>query len=159
MVGGLSPPTRGSQATPDGPKAAIRSIPAHAGEPGLPKLPDKETGVYPRPRGGARKGRYDPRAGEGLSPPTRGSQRRIPLLPVSSRSIPAHAGEPTPISGGKAPASVYPRPRGGAGSGRGLGVSDWGLSPPTRGSRDRNGVKGVRRGSIPAHAGSRAVAA
>ena len=51
---GLSPPTRGNLDTLADFSDAVRSIPAHAGEP-VDLMRDIRAGeVYPRPRGGTR---------------------------------------------------------------------------------------------------------
>ena len=49
---GLSPPTRGNRRPRRRDGALRRSIPAHAGEPGMPHIPVLSERVYPRPRGG-----------------------------------------------------------------------------------------------------------
>ena len=91
---GLSPPTRGNLRPNPMVSTGRRSIPAHAGEPGLATLARRRIGVYPRPRGGTVLIRLPMFASSGLSPPTRGNPPRIPRRPLSNRSIPAHAGEP-----------------------------------------------------------------
>ena len=73
--------------------------------------------------------------------------------PDSARSIPAHAGKPGRWSARRCRSGVYPRPRGEACSGPSIADSSAGLSPPTRGSRDRRGRREHAGGSIPAHAG------
>ena len=108
---GLSPPTRGSRVTSIVPPLGQRSIPAHAGEPATLNGAGQPTQVYPRPRGGAVDEGVKIAIVIGLSPPTRGSRRRLALRLWGSRSIPAHAGEPS----------------------KGLAIVI-GLSPPTRGS-------------------------
>ena len=150
---GLSPPTRGSHIADVVDHVFHGSIPAHAGEPPLVSGQDRPPAVYPRPRGGASVYSVHSVTLQGLSPPTRGSLSLPLSLRPSRRSIPAHAGEPTPetlMSGSK---KVYPRPRGGAFSTPGQTPLVWGLSPPTRGSRNfLAGLLGWKR-SIPAHAG------
>ena len=129
------------------------SIPAHAGEPPPPASRRRVASVYPRPRGGTpicescRSGRA------GLSPPTRGNPRFSPPRALSSRSIPAHAGEPGRQRERRGVSEVYPRPRGGTSSRS--RASDWmeGLSPPTRGNRYLGGGGRHDCRSIPAHAG------
>ena len=150
---GLSPPTRGShvRARPD--LRSHGSIPAHAGEPdpsgeGEPLLP-----VYPRPRGGAQVSSATTIATVGLSPPTRGSLCRHAMSIATSRSIPAHAGEPLKGDGGAPGETVYPRPRGGALFGFCAWYDIAGLSPPTRGSPWWVIPVFLFFRSIPAHAG------
>ena len=115
--GGLSPPTRGSLRRWTHAGTALRSIPAHAGEPGVRISWFNET--------------------RGLSPPTRGSPSWPCANGCAPGSIPAHAGEP-PLQGQCCPHLwVYPRPRGGARRmrlARFRTVALRGLSPPTRGS-------------------------
>ena len=71
---GLSPPTRGNQLATARKRTALRSIPAHAGEPRSGRPPARRCRVYPRPRGGT-SGKSDVGdRGRGLSPPTRGNR-------------------------------------------------------------------------------------
>ena len=93
---GLSPPTRGNRALHRPPDVPRRSIPAHAGEPVRPPSPSATARVYPRPRGGTREIARIIRARDGLSPPTRGNPDGFAVSALLDRSIPAHAGEPTP---------------------------------------------------------------
>ena len=129
------------------------SIPAHAGEPRRPSLPCGGCTVYPRPRGGACSCRCVRGSFYGLSPPTRGSPHRVRNPVSAQRSIPAHAGEPDCTTYGTRWPRVYPRPRGGASAATSWSTADWGLSPPTRGSRSTSPVPRVPTWSIPAHAG------
>ena len=110
---GLSPPTRGNPRAADGSPARLGSIPAHAGEPGAGEPPHTQEGVYPRPRGGTAQRQRANRGLGGLSPPTRGNPCPRPARRSTSRSIPAHAGEPPARCGGGGRQRVYPRPRGG----------------------------------------------
>ncbi len=91
---GLSPPTRGNQSTPATKSPCRRSIPAHAGEPQRKRDGVQQRRVYPRPRGGTPNARRRSPPFEGLSPPTRGNRPLTVARPLSSGSIPAHAGEP-----------------------------------------------------------------
>ena len=72
---------------------------------------------------------------------------------ASRRSIPAHAGEPFRYSFYRRFSRVYPRPRGGARSGRSRPAGLSGLSPPTRGSLVATRLHRLDLRSIPAHAG------
>ena len=92
---GLSPPTRGSLAPAVHHVGHVGSIPAHAGEPISCEWSAPRSRVYPRPRGGASCSVWNGRAGSGLSPPTRGSQPFVYAERRFTRSIPAHAGEPS----------------------------------------------------------------
>ena len=150
---GLSPPTRGNLVDGQRRVAMRGSIPAHAGEPGADSL---ETGcwrVYPRPRGGTQSDLRARPKNFGLSPPTRGNLRRSSAAPLPDRSIPAHAGEPSPPASRRACPTVYPRPRGGTLSYSAAIMDAPGLSPPTRGNLRRRGLLAPQRRSIPAHAG------
>ena len=93
-VTGLSPPTRGSPLSRYRRRPEDGSIPAHAGEPIAATRKPDNSGVYPRPRGGAWLYYFLDFLGHGLSPPTRGSHRAESVAGRDVRSIPAHAGEP-----------------------------------------------------------------
>ena len=112
-VQGLSPPTRGNPGRKAVRREIMRSIPAHAGEPGSRDSAQPRDGVYPRPRGGTLGGRRRYDGGDGLSPPTRGNQSPPSMLKWTRRSIPAHAGEPDSARTRRRTRAVYPRPRGG----------------------------------------------
>ncbi len=90
---------------------------------------------------------------EGLSPRTRGSLEAAGAYHSGGGSIPAHAGEPIAHHDCQPRSGVYPRARGGAQALDGLGLTEAGLSPRTRGSLDAWGRDGTTPGSIPAHAG------
>ena len=111
---GLSPPTRGSHVPRIRESTILGSIPAHAGEPRTRRSGRPSSRVYPRPRGGALVTIRANLVAWGLSPPTRGSRTIAISDPPSLRSIPAHAGEPLPLSPLSPLSPVYPRPRGGA---------------------------------------------
>ena len=150
---GLSPPTRGNQHEVSVAVYALRSIPAHAGEPLSRRRLAPPAGVYPRPRGGTGYRYAGTMCSVGLSPPTRGNPDGMAATLRPSRSIPAHAGEPTRTAPPARNSGVYPRPRGGT-PGRGLRRGRcYGLSPPTRGNRLPRALLGICRRSIPAHAG------
>ena len=150
---GLSPPTRGNRARADTRARGHGSIPARAGEPERADGRRRRTAVYPRPRGGTlytgdRLMEYD-----GLSPPTRGNQRSFYEFAEIRRSIPAHAGEPSPFPAKIVQMGVYPRPRGGTADCPVWARCVCGLSPPTRGNPGRQSGRPALAGSIPAHAG------
>ena len=130
-----------------------RSIPAHAGEPGL--MTTRATGgrVYPRPRGGThRMGRFGG-GRQGLSPPTRGNRDPDETFTRLLGSIPAHAGEPDLRDRWASLCGVYPRPRGGTLLTSRFNGAAGGLSPPTRGNLFYPMVVAHANRSIPAHAG------
>ena len=150
---GLSPPTRGSLATPSLAPLITRSIPAHAGKPRPRTARSARKGVYPRPRGEAVANMLAIAVRLGLSPPTRGSLiETVPKI-LPRRSIPAHAGKPWPTDSEAVSETVYPRPRGEAPFWPSVGLSWPGLSPPTRGSHRGPQLLPRPGGSIPAHAG------
>ena len=72
---------------------------------------------------------------------------------MASRSIPAHAGEPSSGTSVRIRTKVYPRTRGGTGFMVWMFDQRMGLSPHTRGNPPCAGWYGPGRGSIPAHAG------
>ena len=152
-VQGLSPPTRGNPHAIHYEVTAVGSIPAHAGEPPRRRLTLSRIRVYPRPRGGTCAASSIVFADRGLSPPTRGNPRPRGQARASSRSIPAHAGEPIRTNTRTARRSVYPRPRGGTYYRRFKQQSVTGLSPPTRGNPRFRVAARPKQGSIPAHAG------
>ena len=152
-LGGLSPPTRGSQARRCAPIQSQGSIPAHAGKPILMTYLPMTYPVYPRPRGEAGDAPDEARCNEGLSPPTRGSPIDVPDEWHGYRSIPAHAGKPAIRRRRPWCTSVYPRPRGEASMPLSASTAATGLSPPTRGSHSPPAFGSRNPGSIPAHAG------
>ena len=90
--------------------------------------------VYPRPRGGTSRPTRHNSTIAGLSPPTRGNPIKRRAAFTSGGSIPAHAGEPPPLSAPLSPRRVYPRPRGGTAVRDSPPPRNTGLSPPTRGN-------------------------
>ncbi len=152
-LNGLSPPARGSR-----PRAVlnyihVRPIPARAGEPSGPEPSPCTWEAYPRPRGGACHVSGLATCLGGLSPPARGSRSSAETLSAMVRPIPARAGEPARDPGGHVPNGAYPRPRGGACSTGHRPVTQRGLSPPARGSRDPASNHFTILGPIPARAG------
>ena len=160
-MGASSPPVdleshhvaRGSHDHSGGVVTRVRSVPAHAGEPGRASTRRAARTVYPRARGGAKRAAFRACHAQGLSPRTRGSRplARRHLRPGGS--IPAHAGEPCAATRTDSSTGVYPRARGGATVSVNTCVTLKGLSPRTRGSQLRVQRLEGRCGSIPAHAG------
>ncbi len=107
----------------------------------------------PRPHGEARVvgRRSAPRPG--LSPATRGSRRGLCVRGRPRGSIPAHTGKPQRSSCPSRSERVYPRSHGEAARRRSSHAICMGLSPLTRGSRQRTGRGRNWSGSIPAHTG------
>ena len=150
---GLSPPTRGIQWRELCGVVRGGSIPAYAGDPRVAPVSAVQGAVYPRLRGGSRLDRLPNPPAHGLSPPTRGILRRVRIPRRVQRSIPAYAGDP-PVKAIAAPSHwVYPRLRGGSPLYPPIAIAWTGLSPPTRGIRQRFAVNISGCGSIPAYAG------
>ena len=150
---GLSPRVRGNRAGyrrrghPDG------SIPACAGEPGACGCRDWDCRVYPRVCGGTARYAVQNAPYCGLSPRVRGNPLRFAFSPRRGGSIPACAGEPGGVAGGRGHGRVYPRVCGGT---RGRSRRAWqchGLSPRVRGNRQLAVLQHGAFGSIPACAG------
>ena len=156
---GLSPPTRGNPYRVLYGLVRKRSIPAHAGEPTTSHAARGRFAVYPRPRGGTATFVRALRVAAGLSPPTRGNRGQPDRERVRRGSIPAHAGEPSPVPQGEEGAAVYPRPRGGTSRALIRAQRALGLSPPTRGNPYAIPLTRWLGRSIPAHVGepSRAI--
>ena len=92
-VRGLSPRGRGKLPRHPLTHAALRSIPAWAGET-TERIPEKwQVGVYPRVGGGNILTSYSYANAHGLSPRGRGKPRRTWQLHRDRGSIPAWAGE------------------------------------------------------------------
>ena len=131
----------------------LGSIPAHTGKPRTRNPRTWGAGVYPRPHGEAEFDGADLSESLGLSPPTRGS----PMHQIGSvgipGSIPAHTGKPALLDLDDEIARVYPRPHGEAVRDDACGTLVFGLSPPTRGSREERDRLVQCERSIPAHTG------
>ena len=155
---GLSPRVRGNPLQVKENRIYSGSIPASAGEPGLPRPARSPAGVYPRecyPRecgGTIRESGRDPEQ-VGLSPRVRGNRGARRLRPSRSGSIPASAGEPPRRTGAGASTGVYPRECGGTRTGAAQWRARPGLSPRVRGNPGDHRRGGARPGSIPASAG------
>ncbi len=150
---GLSPRVRGNPHRSPTELAAVRSIPACAGEPYSGDSACHGTSVYPRVCGGTTTLGWLPRLEYGLSPRVRGNPIRGPLVPCANGSIPACAGEPAASSRRCQTAQVYPRVCGGT-TGRTVAhYSPEGLSPRVRGNPSVLGARCVFTRSIPACAG------
>ena len=130
---GRSPRTRGSQAGVGGGDPTTGSIPADAGEPCRRRTGCRRPRVDPRGRGGAWDTIKGWAAAYGRSPRTRGSHGLGLEEMRGGGSIPADAGEPSPLQSSPS-----------AGPGR---------SPRTRGSPEPGFHEARARRSIPADAG------
>ena len=130
---GPSPLTRGSRQRNRVVSGASGSIPAHAGQPHMPRNSACVPRVHPRSRGAALGTVQAQHAGLG--------------------SIPAHAGQPTPAALGWHAIRVHPRSRGAADEAAAPDGILQGPSPLTRGSPQQAHGRDDQHGSIPAHAG------
>ena len=131
---GLSPRVRGNQTAPAGIRSASRSIPACAGEPSPGATGGCRRGVYPRVCGGTPSVHVPVVEKSGLSPRVRGNPALLPRRLDLDRSIPACAGEPTPVPSITPKRRVYPRVCGGTFSKVIVIVGSSGLSPRVRGN-------------------------
>ena len=150
---GLSPRVRGNRLDGELGLQFVRSIPARAGEPPHPATGSPARRVYPRACGGTSWTCTTPAAEMGLSPRVRGNRRLQGLTGGCMRSIPARAGEPSPISRTWRKATVYPRACGGTETKYGERVIMEGLSPRVRGNRSGIASDSLQLRSIPARAG------
>ncbi len=153
VVAGLSPPARGSRGHQVGVGRHRGPIPARAGEPEDIAGGAVVRTAYPRPRGGAKASPSMRSISEGLSPPARGSPAHSVVRRAAAPPIPARAGEPPESSPRARERRAYPRPRGGATSSTRWPAPAAGLSPPARGSHDRDLGLGSYLRPIPARAG------
>ena len=110
---GLSPRVRGNRPAARPGLSVSRSIPACAGEPCISEVASDKIQVYPRVCGGTVMGGRGADTDRGLSPRVRGNRSSVVLLHLSSRSIPACAGEPQKDQDFGGYSRVYPRVCGG----------------------------------------------
>ena len=129
------------------------SIPARAGEPVLFVRVVEIGRVYPRACGGTYNDQFHGFTASGLSPRVRGNRSHEVCRQGDAGSIPARAGEPTPIARAARISTVYPRACGGTRITSALRVSGVGLSPRVRGNLPLWQEKIRPWGSIPARAG------
>ncbi len=150
---GLSPRVRGNPLTSRAAGAALRSIPACAGEPVRQADGPPADAVYPRVCGGTLIGTAMVGIGLGLSPRVRGNLVAGDCCNAVERSIPACAGEPDPAVTLVDPFWVYPRVCGGTVSRSWEYTGEGGLSPRVRGNLGDAHRIGPDVRSIPACAG------
>ena len=150
---GLSPRVRGNHCAEHVRPLGGRSIPARAGEPGIPAAFRNFDEVYPRACGGTKMMPWPTANSPGLSPRVRGN--RIGLGKVSPRlgSIPARAGEPGSAVRRPDRREVYPRACGGTRRGSTTASATAGLSPRVRGNPRAPRRRQRCTRSIPARAG------
>ena len=137
VLHGLSPRGRGNPTHKPHPTAPQRSIPAWAGEPSPSRGSCRKKGVYPRVGGGTDRLLSLGNIVKGLSPRGRGNPPANHQAQVSTRSIPAWAGEPPRRLTGHSTRTVYPRVGGGTARTWWDAVCRRGLSPRGRGDRLR----------------------
>ena len=133
--------------------AAIRSIPACAGEPTSNSSTWASDTVYPRVCGGTGRTQSHSEQRYGLSPRVRGNLSNRTAVVVVAGSIPACAGEPSHLRWPHCLSWVYPRVCGGTGLAHNPASPCMGLSPRVRGNPRRVAVCPDCAGSIPACAG------
>ena len=150
---GLSPRVRGNLDWIESLACEEGSIPACAGEPPCARRGRSGRRVYPRVCGGTLLWLLPWLPEWGLSPRVRGNHGRLVCGVDPVGSIPACAGEPSPVSTSAARPGVYPRVCGGT---RVLSMRNHGalgLSPRVRGNHGLVQLPLHRPGSIPACAG------
>ena len=130
---GLSPRVRGIQQKGIAKGAALRSIPACAGDPFAFGASCRLNAVYPRVCGGSSGFHPAPCQVRGLSPRVRGILRAGRCERPATRSIPACAGDPIAWSAYLASSPVYPRVCGGSHHPLVCRALRQGLSPRVRG--------------------------
>ena len=113
LLFGLSPRLRGNRLHAGFCQCLYGSIPASAGEPAPENIILVLVTVYPRVCGGTSVPALAVDFRLGLSPRLRGNHARLVVKAVPYRSIPASAGEPSPVHRPAHPATVYPRVCGG----------------------------------------------
>ncbi len=152
-VTGPSPRLRGSPPVDVQRLAIGGSIPAPAGEPTMWRIRRPRSAVHPRACGGAFGGVLEGRVLYGPSPRLRGSRPFRGIWHLSTRSIPAPAGEPGGRPAPRTSTPVHPRACGGARTASSAKPMIAGPSPRLRGSLERGRRSGAIAGSIPAPAG------
>ena len=131
---GLSPLARGTRAHGIQSRVSARFIPAGAGNTGSATAAPMTTSVYPRWRGEHEMLVSVNAANTGLSPLARGTHILQNTRLISTRFIPAGAGNTYIRAKNKATATVYPRWRGEHAGFESSGARDAGLSPLARGT-------------------------
>ena len=150
---GLSPRGRGNPSRKRRPWHISRSIPAWAGQPLLRLRARPRSSVYPRVGGATGSLSIEIGRGVGLSPRGRGNRPDHGLQPGYPRSIPAWAGQPSPITAYPRTMAVYPRVGGATVSDHRIPSHYGGLSPRGRGNRSTPRQSAQTGRSIPAWAG------
>ena len=150
---GLSPHVRGNRLTMRILPACKGSIPACTGKPDTAVPPASPAAVYPRMYGETTNRVLPFRYGDGLSPHVRGNPTALRAAHPQAGSIPACTGKPDANQQIPDGGRVYPRMYGETTEEPGDGGDVGGLSPHVRGNRRSEGLRDLRRGSIPACTG------
>ena len=153
ILTGLSPRVRGNPVRQALASAPDRTIPACAGEPLTAPLREGVCQDYPRVCGGTMGAADVTSPATGLSPRVRGNPPPIRRFLVQAGTIPACAGEPSPLFSGARWHGDYPRVCGGTYLRACWPGSEAGLSPRVRGNPPRPPCAAAPRGTIPACAG------
>jgi len=114
VLGGPSPPTRGSPIVCRCAWCARRSIPAYTGQPSTGTATRRHPAVHPRLHGAAPAPTGGCMRWGGPSPPTRGSPLVLEVEHRCFGSIPAYTGQPVALHPTTAPVMVHPRLHGAA---------------------------------------------
>ena len=109
---GSSPLTRGKRLGEVPEELLRRLIPAHAGKTMSSRPASRMSPAHPRSRGENPTPREVVELDDGSSPLTRGKPSRMPVMEVSCRLIPAHAGKTTSRLFATRPPTAHPRSRG-----------------------------------------------
>ena len=150
---GLSPRVRGNQVPCTICQSPTGSIPACAGEPVARPMCNRKQRVYPRVCGGTAQVFNLPFGERGLSPRVRGNLNISYVCRYPVGSIPACAGEPSPLHDLSISHWVYPRVCGGTQAVEDIREVVKGLSPRVRGNH-RTARRDIQvKRSIPACAG------
>ena len=153
VVVGLSPRVRGNPPRPLPGRRLVGTIPACAGEPIHEITPEQMQRDYPRVCGGTGACVEMMMESGGLSPRVRGNLVDVALVQEEIGTIPACAGEPSPLKGAKGVQGDYPRVCGGTPYTVTAGEADEGLSPRVRGNPCAIPGWFLYAGTIPACAG------
>ena len=150
---GLSPRGRGKHLIVVVLDATARSIPAWAGETAGASIRATHKTVYPRVGGGNPAVSKPMMWRRGLSPRGRGKPSRQQKMILTTRSIPAWAGETRHLCGFIYRRAVYPRVGGGNAAHSAAEQDEGGLSPRGRGKLGSTPAIDKPARSIPAWAG------
>jgi len=134
--------------------AALRFIPAGAGNTMSNALRQLGQAVHPRGRGEHRYSQSPPRAGSGSSPRARGTHFAVVRFPGRRRFIPAGAGNTLRVGSGTWAAAVHPRGRGEHRCTASPSIATNGSSPRARGTHKRAHAAYLKGRFIPAGAGN-----